>query len=58
MLADFRKVKSEGSMKDLVRFHTENKYLLMAYNQAELRKLGAIVANKEKKPFNELISRI
>ncbi|MCO5380879.1 MAG: DUF523 and DUF1722 domain-containing protein [Methanosarcina barkeri] len=48
VLAAFRKVKSEGSMKDLVRFHTDNKYLLMAYSQAELRKLGAIVANKEK----------
>ena len=56
IFAAFRKVKSEGSIKDLIRFHTENKYLLMAYSQAELRKLGAIVANKEKKPFNELIS--
>jgi uncharacterized protein YbgA (DUF1722 family)/uncharacterized protein YbbK (DUF523 family) len=56
IFAAFRKVKSEGSMKDLVRFHTENKYLLMAYNQAELRKLGQIVANKENKPFKELIS--
>lgn len=56
IFAAFRKVKSEGSMKDLVRFHTENKYLLMAYNQAELRKLGTIVANKENKPFKELIS--
>lgn len=56
LLAAFRKVKSEGSIKDLVRFHTENKYLLMAYSQAELRKLGAIVANKENKPFKEQIS--
>jgi uncharacterized protein YbgA (DUF1722 family)/uncharacterized protein YbbK (DUF523 family) len=55
-LAAFRKVKSEGSMKYLIKFHTENKYLLMAYNQAELRKLGAIAANKENKIFNELIS--
>lgn len=54
--AAFRKVRSEGGMKDLIRFHTENKYLFMAYNQAELRKLGAIVANKENKPFKELIS--
>jgi uncharacterized protein YbgA (DUF1722 family)/uncharacterized protein YbbK (DUF523 family) len=54
--AAFRKVKSEGSMKDLVKFHTENKYLFMAYNQTELRKMGAIVANKENKPFKELIS--
>ena len=56
IFAAFRKVKSKGSIKDLIRFHTENKYLLMAYSQAELRKLGAIVANKEKKTFNELIS--
>ncbi|PAV14332.1 cytoplasmic protein [Methanosarcina spelaei] len=56
MLAAFRKVKSEGSMKDLVTFHSENKYLLMVYGQEELKKLGAIVANKERKNFNELIS--
>jgi uncharacterized protein YbgA (DUF1722 family)/uncharacterized protein YbbK (DUF523 family) len=56
IFAVFRKIKSEEAMKDLVRFHTENKYLFMAYNQAELRKLGAIVANNEKKPFKELIS--
>lgn len=56
MLAAFRKVKSEGRMKDLIAFHTENKYLLMAYNQAELRKLGAIVANKEGLSFQELAS--
>lgn len=56
LFAAFRQVKSEGSMKDLIRFHTENKYLLMAYNQAELPKLGSIVANRENKPFNELIS--
>ncbi len=55
MLATFRKVKSEGLMRDLVAFHTENKYLLMAYSQAELRKLGAIVANKERKTFQKLV---
>jgi uncharacterized protein YbgA (DUF1722 family)/uncharacterized protein YbbK (DUF523 family) len=55
-LASFRKVKSEVSMKDLLKFHTENKYLLMAYSQAELRKLGAVAANKENNPFKELIS--
>jgi uncharacterized protein YbgA (DUF1722 family)/uncharacterized protein YbbK (DUF523 family) len=54
--AAFRRVKSEGSMKDLISFHTQNKFLLMAYNQAELRKLGGIAANREGKPFKELIS--
>ena len=55
MLAAFRKVKSEGCMRNLVAFHTENKYLLMVYNQAELRKLGAIVANKERRTFQKLV---
>ena len=54
--AAFRKVKSEGSTKDLISFHTQNKFLLMAYNQVELRKLGNIAANRESKPFKELIS--
>jgi uncharacterized protein YbgA (DUF1722 family)/uncharacterized protein YbbK (DUF523 family) len=54
--AAFRKVKSEGSMKDLISFQAQNKFLLMAYNQAELRELGDIAANREGKPFKELIS--
>ncbi|AAM07452.1 TPA: DUF523 and DUF1722 domain-containing protein [Methanosarcina acetivorans] len=56
IFAAFREVKTEGSMKDLIDFHTENKLLLMAYSQAELRKLGEIAANREAKPFKELAS--
>ncbi|WP_292389801.1 YbgA family protein [Methanosarcina sp. UBA5] len=56
ILAAFRNMKSEGRMRDLVAFHSENKYLLMVYSQEELRKLGAIVANKERKTFQELVS--
>ena len=54
--AAFRKVKSEGSIKDLISFHKENKLLLMAYSQAELRKLGGIAANREGTPFEQLAS--
>jgi len=54
--AAFREVKAEGSMKDLINFHTENKLLFMAYSQAELRKLGEIAANREAKPFKEVAS--
>jgi len=54
--AAFRKVKSEGSMKDMISFHTENKFLLMAYSQAELRKLGEIAANREGNPFKEQLA--
>lgn len=56
ILAAFRNVKSEGRMRNLVAFHSENKYLLMVYSQAELQKLGAIVANKERITFPELAS--
>jgi uncharacterized protein YbgA (DUF1722 family)/uncharacterized protein YbbK (DUF523 family) len=54
-MAKFRSVKSSNSMKELVRFQTENKLLLMAYNQEKMRVLGRIVANPEKKPFSEVI---
>jgi uncharacterized protein YbgA (DUF1722 family)/uncharacterized protein YbbK (DUF523 family) len=54
-LARFRKVNTSRSMKELVRFQTENKSLFMAYNQKELRILGRIVANHEKKPLDEVI---
>ena len=54
--ASFRRVKNSGTMEELVRFHSENKYLLTAYNQRELRVLGRIVANQEKKPINELVN--
>jgi uncharacterized protein YbgA (DUF1722 family) len=52
--ASFRKVKQSGAIRELVRFQSENKYLLTAYNQKELRVLGRIVANQEKKPISEL----
>lgn len=55
MLARFRQIKSESSMKDLVQFHTENKFLLMAYNQKEMRVLGRITANPEKKPVSAVV---
>jgi len=53
-LARFRRVKLGKSMKELVRFQTENKYLFTAYSQKELRALGKIVANHEKKPVEQV----
>ena len=47
-LARFREMKALGSMRALVQFQAEHKYLLMAYNQEEMRALGRIVANHEK----------
>lgn len=54
-LASLRQVKANGSMKDIVRFHSENKFTLMGYSQKELRLLGRIVANPERRPFVDLI---
>ena len=43
----FRRIGAAGAVKDLVRFQQDNKWLLMAYNQTEMRAMGAIVANRK-----------
>ncbi|MBN1901786.1 DUF523 and DUF1722 domain-containing protein [Candidatus Sumerlaeota bacterium] len=53
-LARFRHVKKSGTMKDLVRFQSDHKLLLMSYNQKVMKILGKIVANHEKKPPAEV----
>ena len=52
--ARFRESKRVGSMKELVRFHTEHKLLFMAYSQSRLSELGRIVANHDHKPPPEV----
>lgn len=55
-LAAFRGVMRAGAMRDLVAFQARNKLLLMAYNQKELRHLGRLVANLEKRPVPEVFA--
>ena len=55
LFAKLRKLKTKPSMKELVQFHAENKLLLMAYNQKELKVMGQIVANHEKKKIDTVI---
>jgi uncharacterized protein YbgA (DUF1722 family)/uncharacterized protein YbbK (DUF523 family) len=55
-LASFRAVETSGRMRDLVQFHTEHKLLLMAYSQKQLKSLGRLVANPEKKSVEELLA--
>lgn len=50
----FRKIKKLNSFKDLITFHTENKFLLISYNQKELKELGNILANQNQKSKNEV----
>ena len=51
----FYKVKNSNSMGELVKFHSDNKYLLLSYNQTQLKNLGKIVANNDKEMFEEII---
>ena len=54
-LADFRRVLAARTMHDLVSYHADNKLLLMAYNQGELKAMGNIVANRDKRPVGEVL---
>ncbi|MFL7790630.1 MAG: YbgA family protein [Anaerolineae bacterium] len=55
-LATFRAVKASGVMSALVQFQAENKLLLMAYHQTEMRAMGRVVANPDKRPFEQVIA--
>jgi uncharacterized protein YbgA (DUF1722 family)/uncharacterized protein YbbK (DUF523 family) len=46
----------DKSMAALIKFQENNKLLLMAYNQKEMRILGQITANREKKKMNVVIA--
>jgi uncharacterized protein YbgA (DUF1722 family)/uncharacterized protein YbbK (DUF523 family) len=54
-LARLRGVRKGGRMKDLVEFQADHKYLLMAYSQPELKMLGLIVANRDRKKAAEVM---
>ncbi len=53
--ASYKKVKNTAKMKDLVQFHSHNKYLMMAYNQTQLKTLGKLVANHEKHAIGHVL---
>lgn len=56
-LAGLRRVEGSGDLGELVRFHTQHKFLLMAQGQTKLRELGRIVANREGLAPREVIRR-
>jgi uncharacterized protein YbgA (DUF1722 family) len=56
-MADLRSVQNAKTMRTLVRFQARNKFLLMAYNQKELRILGRLVANLEKRPAAQIFEQ-
>jgi uncharacterized protein YbgA (DUF1722 family)/uncharacterized protein YbbK (DUF523 family) len=55
-LADFYRVKAAGRMAALVEFQARHKWLLMAYHQTELRVLGRIAANPDKKTRDQVMA--
>jgi len=54
VLNRFREVKESKQIKDLIKFHTANKYMLMAHDQIVLKILGNIVANKKKSQLEDI----
>jgi uncharacterized protein YbgA (DUF1722 family)/uncharacterized protein YbbK (DUF523 family) len=44
-------------MRELIKFHSNNKYLFMSYNQSQLKIAGKIVANHEKLPVEEVFGK-
>lgn len=53
-MAEFRELTKNKKLKDLIEFHSNNKYLLMTYNQSQLKILGGILANHDKKSHEEI----
>lgn len=51
---NFRTMIKNNSISELNRFHANNKYLYFAYDQGVKNKLGLIVANHEKKSFEDI----
>ena len=46
-LANFREIKKSKSSKEILKFHSENKLLLKAFNEKEMRLLGRIIAKRD-----------
>jgi uncharacterized protein YbgA (DUF1722 family)/uncharacterized protein YbbK (DUF523 family) len=53
-LARFRTVKKTNSIKPLMDFHANNKYLFMAYNQAEMRQMGKLIGTQKGRSLDEV----
>lgn len=55
-LSRFHYVKEQKSNKIISDFHRRMKYLLMAYNEKEMRTLGRIIAYSAGRSFSDLIN--
>jgi len=55
MSADFRKVKEACSLKELIKFQSRHKLLIMANSQKYLKVLGKIVSNSDDKGIKTIL---
>lgn len=56
-LARLREIGERGQMRDLVRFQSVYKFVLLAYGEKHLRGLGRIVANADRWGFADVLGR-
>lgn len=56
-LSDFRKVKKSQEVSELINFHSQNKFLLMAYNQNIMREMGKILGEQKNYSKEDLFSK-
>ena len=57
LLAKFKEFCSQKRYSDLLDFHSRNKYMLMMYNQSQLKTLGSLLANHEKRTSEEVYEK-
>jgi len=55
--AAYRDIKNTKKIKDLIDFHTKNKFLLMSFNQKNLKIMGNLIANLNKEPIENIINK-
>lgn len=56
LYCSFRNLKKKKSLNELINFHSQNKFLIMSYNQKQLKQLGNITANIEKKSIEKILN--
>lgn len=55
-ISEFKNIKEQNDINELVKFHSENKYLLMVHSQVNLKKLGKLVANYEGRNIEDILN--
>lgn len=55
-IARLRELAGTGGIADLVRFHAAYKFLLLSYSERDLRVLGRVVANSDRRRFEEVFA--